>query len=440
MIAQGKLASDIVASVHAGERTVRDIAASYLDRIERYDGDIQAFVTVDRALVEAEAARLDTLAANGARLPLHGVPVGVKDLIDVAGLPTIAGFEPYRNISARKDAAIVAALRSLGALMIGKTHTPQFAAGNPPPTRNPWNLTKSPAASSSGSGAAVAAGMAPITLGTQTTGSVLRPAAFNGVVGIKPTYGWYSVDGVVPDCWSLDTLGVYGQTVDDVSMVYDALVPGEEPAPVVKSAPRFALLTEFLELSSPDVVEHTTAVVETLRQAGAEIVETTMPESFEFLTGVHFVLWGGDFAALHAPHIAANREHYDSRIQETVQIRSLIPVSYLNQARRHRRALIATFERFMAPFDALLLPTVSTEPCDFGNIGDTSFQMPATLLGTPSISLPTGLSPNQLPLGTQLIGHRGADRRLLAVSSWIASHVPLIDQPDLDRTLTSLTR
>lgn len=432
----GLQATEIVRGVHAGDLSVCDVATSFLDRIERYDGQIQAFATVDRELVEAQAAWLDAQATRGAKLPLHGVPVGVKDIIDVAGLPTIAGFEPYRNCVAQDDAAIVAALRSLGALILGKTHTTQFAAGGPAPTCNPWNLSKSPAGSSAGSGAAVAASMAAITLGTQTTGSVLRPAAFNGVVGMKPTYGWFSVDGVIPCAWSLDTIGLYGATVEDVALVFDSLVAAEEPDLAAPVRSRIGLLTEFFDMAMPEVAEHVQDVAESLRAAGAEVVETSLPESFDHIAAVHYVVVAGESASAHGSNITRYREHYDESILDSADVRTLIPAGYVAHAQRLRRALTRLFDCYLSGFDAVLLPTVSTQACDRASeTGDRRFQLMATLLGTPAISLPTGLSDETLPLGTQLIARRGADRHLLSLASWAARALPSIGRPDLERLL-----
>jgi aspartyl-tRNA(Asn)/glutamyl-tRNA(Gln) amidotransferase subunit A len=426
-------ATEIVQSIHKRELQPTDVANTFLRQINEYDSLIHTYQTVDPDLVHFQAQWLDLQAQRGARLPLHGVPVGVKDIIDVAGLPTIAGFEPYRDHVAARDAAIVAALRSLGALILGKTHTTQFAVGDPALTRNPWNLSKSPAGSSAGSGAAVPAGMASIALGSQTAGSMLRPAAFNGAVGFKPTYGWFSLDGVIPLCWSLDHLGLYGATVDDVALVYNSLVATSgEPAIPVPNRPRIALLTEFLEMSSPDVASHVSNVAGRLEKAGATVVKTEMPESFEHIFAVHQVIFAAEMAAVHSANMSRYTEHYGPRIRAGVEVGSLVPAIYLLQARRHRRSLAAVVDRFLAGFDAVLLPTVSTQACDRAETGDRRFQVPATLLGTPAISLPTGLSPDELPLATQLIGRRGADRELLHLAKWIAGIVALIGQPDLD--------
>lgn len=427
-------ATEIVNDVHSGTRTVVEIAGTFLDRIAEYDPILEVYATVEPEMVRAEARWLDEQAQRGARLPLHGVPVGVKDIIDVAGLPTIAGFEPYRDTVAGKDAAIVAALRSLGAFVLGKTHTTQFAVGAPAPTKNPWNLDKSPAGSSAGSGAAIPAGMAPIALGSQTGGSMLRPAAFNGSVGFKPTFGWFSLDGVVPLCWSLDHLGLYGATVDDVALVYDALLGlSGVPAVATPGRPRIALLTEFFDMSSPDVASHIQDVAGALEGAGAQVVQTTLPGTFDHVFAVHQTIFTAEMAGAHSANLARYPEHYDARVREGVETGNLIPAAYLLQAQRHRRALSALVDRFLQEFDALLLPTVSTEACERDETGDRRFQTPATLLGTPAISLPTGLGANGLPLATQLIARRGADRELLGLANWVSDVVPLIGSPDMER-------
>jgi aspartyl-tRNA(Asn)/glutamyl-tRNA(Gln) amidotransferase subunit A len=427
-------ATAIVQRAHRSAIKASEVAGAYLQRIEKYDHLIQAYETVDSEMVHAQAEWLDFQAKRGAQLPLHGVTVGVKDIIDVAGLPTIAGFEPYRDRVAEQDAAIAAALRAAGALILGKTHTTQFAVGDPAPTRNPWNLSKSPAGSSAGSGAVVPAGMAGIALGSQTAGSMLRPAAFNGAVGFKPTFNWFPVDGVLPLAWSLDHLGLYGAEVDDVALIYNVLTgAGAEQAVSAPVRPRIALLTEFIEMSSPEVAEHIQSVATVLDQAGATVVETTIPETFDYLFAVHQVIMAAEMAAVHSANLGRYTEHYGPRIRTGVEAGTLIPAAYLEQARRHRRALSAAFDEFMKGFDALLLPTVSTEACDRAETGDRRFQVPATLLGLPAISLPTALSSNDLPLATQLIGRKGTDRELLGLASWVAGIVPLIGRPDLDR-------
>lgn len=427
-------AGDIVRQIHERALSVAEVADAFLARIERYDPVVKVYETVNPEKVRADAAWLDARIDAGARLPLHGVPVGVKDIIDVAGIPTISGFEPYRNVIARQDAAIVAALRSAGALILGKTHTTQFAVGDPAPTRNPWNLVKSPAGSSAGSGAAVPAGLATLALGSQTAGSMLRPAAFNGAVGFKPTFGWFPLDGVTPLAWSLDHLGLYAPTVADIALTFNTLTHST-PAATGATA-RIALLTEFVEMSSPDVAAHITDVADRLRSAGMNVVETTLPFEFDHLAAVHQLIMSSEMAAVHSANLEQHRDAYGPRIRAGIEVGTLIPATYVLHAQRHRKLLAEQMAEFITGYDALLIPTVSTEACDREETGDRRFQVPATLLGLPAISLPTALSSNGLPLATQLIGARGRDGELLALAERVVQAVPLIGRPDLEQHLS----
>jgi aspartyl-tRNA(Asn)/glutamyl-tRNA(Gln) amidotransferase subunit A len=428
-------ASETVRLVHGGEVSVTGVVRSLLDHAQAHDGSIRAWATLDAEGALSAAAELDRLRGNGARLPLHGVGVAVKDIIDVAGLPTIAGFAPFSERIARRDAAIVKALRAAGAVILGKAHTTQFAAGDPAPTRNPWKLERSPAGSSAGSAAAVAARMAPLALGTQTAGSVLRPAAFCGVVGYKPAYGWFDVDGVLPLCWSLDHIGLYTRTVEDMALAYGTLhgsaAPATPPGDGV-SAARFILLPEFLEMSEPEVAEHVSGVADQLRGAGATVVERSLPDTFDHIFAVHQLIFASESAAVHGANLSRQREHYGPRLRDALDAGTLLPATYVLHARRHRRRVSRLMDELLSTTDALILPTVSTEACDLAETGDRRFQTLATLLGLPAISLPTGLSRYGLPLATQLIGPRAGGGRLLDVARRVVDVVGQIGSPDLD--------
>jgi len=195
--------------IRDGKITAASLLEACLDRIRALDGQLLAWTHVDEASARAAARERDAETRAGRiRGTLHGVPVGIKDIFDVAGMPTTGGARSWRHRRATKDATAVARLREAGAVIVGKTATTEFAYRDPAPTRNPWNLGHTPGGSSAGSGAAVAARMIPLASGSQTVGSVLRPAAYNGVVGLKPTHGLIPVDGVIPLAWSLDHVGV----------------------------------------------------------------------------------------------------------------------------------------------------------------------------------------------------------------------------------------
>jgi aspartyl-tRNA(Asn)/glutamyl-tRNA(Gln) amidotransferase subunit A len=431
MTTAGMTARSLITEIHEGSRTVRQIADDHLARIEQVNPVVQVFETVDSDLVRAEADVLDARARAGARLPLHGVPVAVKDIIDVAGLPTIAGFEPYRGSVAETDAAIIARLRELGAMMIGKTHTTQFAVGDPAPTRNPWDQSRSPAGSSAGSGAAVPSATAPVALGSQTAGSMLRPAAFNGSVGFKPGFGWFSLEGVIPLSWSLDHLGIYTADVADMALIYRALMNRPTERQPLDRPPRIAVLTEYMQMADAEVAEHVEAVAFALRDSGATVESATWPVPFEDLFAPHQILFAAEMAAVHSANLLRYPDDYGVKIRAGVEAGALIPSGYLMQARRLKQRHARVINQWMRSFDAVMFPTVSTEACPIAETGDRTLQVPATYLGLPAMSLPTGLSKNGLPLATQLIGKFGSEDGLLDVAEWLSGCWPLIGRPDL---------
>src|SRR5207245_1352819 len=223
--------------------------------------------------------------ADALPISLHGIPVAVKDIFDVAGLPTTAGAPPFAHRRPDEDAASVALLRAAGAIVLGKTHTTQFAYRDPAPTRNPWNLAHTPGGSSSGSAAAVAARMVPLALGSQTVGSVLRPAAYCGVVGFKPTHGLVPTAGVIPLAWSLDHVGVFTREVADAAAAF-AVLARRSVAAEPCGPPRLALAPELLRRASREVAAHVQATADAFARAGATITEVKLPGAF---AGIHAV-------------------------------------------------------------------------------------------------------------------------------------------------------
>lgn len=423
-------ATEIVNRIRERELTAAELTQALLDRIAQLEPKVEAWATLDADGALAQAAERDQAAAAGQIGPLQGVPVGIKDIIDVAGLPTIAGFAPFAETIAAADAAVVARLRAAGAIILGKLHTTQFAHGDPAPTRNPWDAERTPGGSSSGSGAAVAARMAPLALGTQTAGSVLRPAAYCGVVGFKPSYNWVSREGVLPLAWSLDHIGLFGRTVGDVALLHDATLGVTEP-PADDAAPRIALLTEFLDRAQPAVRDHVADVAERLRAAGATVTEQTLPVDLDLLLAVHHTIMQSEVAAVHAASLAEDPEPYGPNIRREIEAGQLIPAVYRLQAQRLRRQIAGAVDAALAEVDAVLLPTAANLPPDRRTTGDRTFQAPWSLLGTPALTLPTGLSPEGLPIGSQFVARRGQDRALVAVAAWCEQRLGTLQPPEL---------
>ena len=408
-----------------------ELVDALLTRIERVEPALRSFVTVDRhgACAAAKAADAALEAGRGAGA-LHGVPFAAKDIYDAEGLPTTAGYPPLARNVAKADAFTVARMRAAGAVLIGKTVTTQFAAGDPSPTRNPWRADRTPGGSSSGSGAAVASRLVPIALGTQTGGSILRPAAYNGVVGLKPTYGRVSRRGIVPLSWTLDHAGPIVRSVDDAALVLgvlagqDPLDPRSLPAdPFDPGAargalprPRLGLLVDFLDRAQADVRAHVLAVVARLRDAGATVTEIRLRSSFDLYVAVHRLTMQAEAATVHAGWIARERQHYSPRIRAEAMVGQLLPGWVYLHSQRVRRRLAAETSELAVDFDTFLLPTASNLAPGPETTGDPSFQAPWSLIGWPSISLPSGISADGLPFAVQLVARRLDEATLLRVA------------------------
>ena len=394
-----------------------ELVEALLARIARLDPALRSFVTVDADGARGAAKAADARPATGA---LHGVPFAAKDIYDAAGLPTTAGYAPLAGNVAKADSFSVARMKAAGAVLIGKTVTTQFASGDPSPTRNPWRADRTPGGSSSGSGAAVAARLVPIALGTQTGGSILRPAAYNGVVGLKPTYGRVSRQGIVPLSWTLDHAGPIARSVEDAALALEVLgghdsrdprsLPAEpfraSAASVALPRPRLGLLADFVDRAEASVRAHVLDVAARLRDAGASVAELRLRSPLDLHLAVHRLTMQAEAAAVHAGWIARDRQHYSPRIRGEAMVGQLLPGWIYLQAQRLRRRLAAEAEHLAADVDLFLLPTASNVAPAPDTTGDPSFQSPWSLIGWPSISLPSGRSADGLPFSVQLVARR----------------------------------
>lgn len=407
-----------------------------LQRIEALEPELQAWALLDRQGALAAAQRCEQALQRGAAVgPLCGVPVGLKDIFYTAGMRTAAGSRVYANFVPTYDATAVVRLRAAGAIILGKTVTTEFATADPSPTRNPWNTAHTPGGSSSGSAASVAARMVAAALGSQTGGSTLRPAAYNGIVGLKPTYGRISRYGVIPVSWCLDHVGILVRSVEDAALVlqaiagYDAHDPGALAQPVgdyvaavrqAEQPPRLGILQQFFfDHADAETRQHTAAVVERLAHAGASIQDVALPASFAAVLAAHRTIMRVEAAAFHADLFATQREQYGLRLRETIETGLTISgVAYL-RAQRLRRLFQDELAQLFTSVDVLLTPaTPAPAPRDLGTTGDARFQSPWTHAGVPAIALPSGLSQSGLPLGIQLLAPALQEERLLRVARW----------------------
>lgn len=412
-----------------------ELAEACLNRIEALDDRLKAWVYVDREMVLSDARAADATVADGRPLgPLHGVPIGMKDIYYTAGIPTRAGSEVYKDFVPDYDATSLTLLKRAGAIMLGKAVTTEFACLDPSPTFNPWNEAHTPGGSSSGSAVAVASRMCPAALGSQTVGSVLRPAAYNGVVGFKPTFGRVSRHGVVPVSWNLDTVGWLVRSVEDAALLLQVTAGPDVDDPVSSrqpvgdylsaikdpSPPRIGLLRRyFYEKADAETRRHIDAVAEQLAQAGAEIEELPMPDSIEDAYDDQRLIMAVEAAAFHEPMYRQQAEDYQPKLRAMLADGLQVDGIVYARALERRRRFIDDMEQLSQRCDAMLTPaTPAPSQPDRTNTGDPAFQGPWTSCGLPAIALPSGLAGSGLPLGIQLVASPFAEARLLSAAAW----------------------
>jgi Asp-tRNA(Asn)/Glu-tRNA(Gln) amidotransferase A subunit family amidase len=413
-------ATAAVRAMRSGSLSASELITSLMDRIAALDDHVQAWETREdtNALLSLaaalDAARLSRHEMDDRASDLAGLPLGVKDIFLTRGLRTTAGFAPYAEWVPDRDAAVVAALRQRGAIVLGKTVTTQFAFSDPSRTVNPWRADRTPGGSSSGSAAAVATRMVPLALGTQTAGSVLRPAAYCGVIGFKPSAGRLSTDGVLPLAWSLDHVGLICREVADA-----ALVLGERP-PRAPEHPTFGLLTDLVAAAEVEVRDHTLMQAQHFAASGGIVREVRLPLPLEDILAIHWVTMQSEVTAVHAVQLARHPHDYAPLLRQFVETGQFVPAYVYHQAQRLRARFAAQIAALFEAdgIDALLLPTASNTAPGRETTGDTRFQAIWTLVGLPSISLPSGVSAEGLPFGLQLVGSRGKDAELLDVAAW----------------------
>lgn len=384
--------------------------------------------------LHAFAYRPTTLRASGAG-PLGSIPIGVKDIIATADMPTTNGSPLFRDHLPPHDAAVVQRLRALGGIVFGKTVTTEFAWRQPGPTVNPFGRGHTPGGSSSGSAAAVAAGIVPLALGTQTVGSIIRPAAFCGVVGLKPSFGAIPIDGVHPFAPSLDHLGLFARAVDDVAYAL-SLLAAREDGPGDTLLPRFEIdvMTGVPAAAPPRLLllrtsrwhmvsDEQRAVLEgsarAFAAAGATVEEATLPEPFEAVWRLVHVVLAAEAASGYGDLVDRLPDRTSVPLQQIVAEGRAILLEALGAARAAQGNLRTKLAAWLQGFDALLtVPAPGEAPRGLADTGDATFCAPWSFIGVPAITLPAGWSRNRLPLGLQLVGPWCGDHALLRVAKW----------------------
>lgn len=420
-----------------------DLVEACLARIEALEPEVGAWSWLDGDHALQQAKQLDQWRQSGKSLgPLHGLPVGLKDIIDTKGIPTENGTPIDAGRVPAEDAWIVARLRAAGAIILGKTVTTECAFMHPGKTRNPHNGLHTPGGSSQGSAAAVAAGMVPLSIGTQTGGSVIRPASFCGIVGLKPSFGLIPRTGILPQSPFLDTVGVFARSVEDCALLAEVLV-GHDPldrATTPTPMPRLLRVaqskipvTPIFALVKPPGWDQadpqmTAAVEELAALLGDQCFEAPLPN----LDEVAAIRQRINFAELAKCYYGLERRGRDLMSDKLITAldegKSILARDYI-AALDWRDVMNAGLDPIFNRCDAILCPAApGPAPEGLDDTGNAIFNGLWTLSGMPAITLPVFGAENGLPMGVQLVGRRGDDARLLRTARWLAAHLETLDQ------------
>jgi len=418
-----------------GTLDAEDWLVSIFGRIDQCEPHVKAWAQEDRegALDAARSVDRDRKAGQE-RGVLSGAFYGAKDIFDIKGLRREGGSLLFKGYVPNEDAICIQRLRMEGAIAIGKMVTTPLANGDPSISRNPWNLAHSPGGSSAGSAAAVGAGMVPVALGSQTTGSTLRPASFCGVIGLKPTYGRIPRSGILKVSWTFDHPGIIARSVEDVARMLtvmagsDASDDGAPDVPVPdyasNSSPqkpqRVGFLREdILPRASEEVADQTIRAVAQMRECGVAVEEIRLPMDMEKIHAAHFIARGVDAACYHEDIFIGNEDAFTPKNRETITTGFNVPAVHYLKALRLQARYVRELDRLFEHYDLVVLPAQTEKPPLWDDsTGDASFSEPLTFSGNPAITLPVGRGEGNLPIGIQFGAGRYQEVSLFAASRW----------------------
>jgi Asp-tRNA(Asn)/Glu-tRNA(Gln) amidotransferase A subunit family amidase len=411
-------ATEAAQALAAGNLTSEALVRACLEQIQAREPSIGAWTYLDTEHAVAQARACDRTPSRGL---LHGLPIGIKDIIDTADMPTAYGSPIYAQHQTAWDAACVALLRAAGAVIMGKTVTTEFAMYTPGKTTNPHNPAHTPGGSSSGSAAAVAAEMVPLALGSQTAGSIIRPASFCGVVGYKPTHGVFPLAGIKALSQTLDTLGGFARCIDDLMLLRAAFLGTSTQLTPVTQPPRIGLCRTP---QWPQATAATQDALETasrhLATAGAQVEEVTLPAEFDRLADAHVTIQIFEGARCCAYELTQHAEQLSASVRQLLEPGKTLPYADYQAALSLAATCRHQLDTIFATHDVLLVPSAPGEaPVGLQATGDPIFNRLWTLLHTPAINLPGLVGPQGLPVGVQAIAPVGADDRLLPMAAWM---------------------
>lgn len=427
----------------SGALKVPDLAEALIAHIEANEADIGAWAWFDADFVRSQAAALEKHRTEGRSVGrLHGLPVGIKDIIDTKRIPTENGCVLDAGRVPNEDAFVVSRLKQEGALIMGKTVTTELAFMDPSKTRNPHNLDHSPGGSSSGSAAAVASGMVPLAIGTQTGGSVIRPASYCGVVGYKPSFGLIPRTGILSEAASLDTVGVFARSVEDAALLAEMLMGHDAADAATAAAPVPKLLEmclsdvpvkpEFAFVRTPawgEADEDTQGAFEELAaHLGEQCTEVELPAQFgDAMTGrgtIHIA----EMAKAYYSYANKGFDQLGPELQKAIEAGNKVPARDYISALDWPKVLDGALDEIFGRFDAIITPAANgAAPHGLSSTGNPAFNGLWTLLGTPAITIPVLTASNGMPMGVQLVGRRGNDTRLLRTARWLFKELSGLD-------------
>lgn len=419
-------AAEAARKIADGEITSEALVQSCLDRIEQRDPDVRAWAYLDGEAALQESRQKDRQSAMG---PLHGVPVAIKDVIDTMDMPTAYGSPVYKDYTPDEDADCVRKLKEAGAIILGKTVTTEFATYHPGPTRNPHNLSHSPGGSSSGSAAAVADFQVPLTLGTQTAGSVIRPASYCGIIGFKPSFGRYDVRGMKDTAPHLDTLGGFARGVEDMELLDRVLTSddtGQGEGGVGTPLTIGVCKTSVWDHAATEMKETLAVTSRNLAQSGAEVVDFNFPVSFDALIKAQKTIHAREAARCFGDLVAAHPTEVSPAFKVFIAQGDAVSEDQYQDSLGRQREAKQVLSSLMKTVDVLLTPGASgAAPKGIEATGDPIFNRLWTLLGVPCLGFSSGVGALGLPLGLQVVGAAGQDRKLLQQAQWLVAHSKL---------------
>ena len=429
-------ATQAVDKIRKGEITSEELVQDCLDKIEQIDGETEAWAYLNPDYALEQARRLDIIRQAGDPMgPLHGIPVGIKDIIDTAHVPTELGTPIHSGRIPFRDAWVVSRLRQAGAVIMGKTVTTELATYAPGKTKNPHDPNRTPGGSSSGSAAAVASNMAPVALGSQTNGSVIRPAAFCGVFGFKPSFGMIPRTGVLKQSSPLDQLGVFARSMDDVALLtqvlagYDEVDPSttylRAVPPLVSVAaedpplpPKIGFVKTPVWDRADDMCKD--AHEELCESLGENIEEIELSLSFGHVLDHHKIIMETDLAYSYAHDYERAKDLLSDSLRGQIERGLGYSAVAYQRALAQQAILDVILTELFQVYDALLTPSASGEaPIGLDNTGDPSFCTIWTFCGVPALNIPVFKGENGMPIGTQLVGAKNDDARLLRTANWL---------------------